>query len=199
MSSPEHIWFVRRVLQNVLRRHGPSWLVVGPTWSSPSGRSGWPALACDRCRPGPWSGPTDPTMLLSHTVNHTRRLSSKLDAITDAANPFIRCLNLQFNGITLKSRWSKNNQHHFREVVTVYMYVSLARGVSAVIRSVSAPPVIRIDVVCPDPRPVLLLRPSASWVLHSVSLGCGCARCAADCPRHAALRGTIPWLECCAA
>jgi hypothetical protein len=30
---------------------------------SPSGRPGWPALACDRCRPGPWSGPTDPTML----------------------------------------------------------------------------------------------------------------------------------------
>ncbi len=24
-----------------------------------------PALACDRCLPGPWSGPTDPTMLPS--------------------------------------------------------------------------------------------------------------------------------------
>ncbi len=60
----EHIWFVRRVLRKVLRRHGPRWLVVGPSWSSPSGRSGWPALACGRCRPGPWSGPTDPTMLL---------------------------------------------------------------------------------------------------------------------------------------
>ncbi len=30
---------------------------------SPSGRSCWPALARDRCRPGPWSGLTDPTML----------------------------------------------------------------------------------------------------------------------------------------
>jgi hypothetical protein len=59
----QHIWFVRQVLRNVLRRHCPRWLVVGPSWSSPLGRSGWPALACDRCRPGPWSGPTDPTML----------------------------------------------------------------------------------------------------------------------------------------
>ena len=66
VSSPklvEHIWFVRRVLRNVLRRHCPSWLVVCRSWSSPSGRSGWPALGCDRCRPCPWSGPTDPTML----------------------------------------------------------------------------------------------------------------------------------------
>jgi hypothetical protein len=61
----EHICFVRRVLRNVLpgRRHGLRWLVVGPSWSSPSGQSGWPALACDRCRPCPWSSPTDPTML----------------------------------------------------------------------------------------------------------------------------------------
>jgi hypothetical protein len=30
-------------------------------------------------------------------------LSSKLDATTDGADPFIRCLNLLFNSITLKS------------------------------------------------------------------------------------------------
>jgi hypothetical protein len=44
----DHIWFVRRVLRNVLRRHCPRWLVVGPSWSSPSesGRSGCPALVC---------------------------------------------------------------------------------------------------------------------------------------------------------
>jgi hypothetical protein len=70
----EHILFVRRVLRNVLRQHGPRWLVVGPSWSSSSVRPGWPALACDHCRPGPWSGPTDPTMLLlSHTVNQRGR------------------------------------------------------------------------------------------------------------------------------
>ena len=35
------------------------------------------------------------------------------------------------------------------------------RSVSAVIRLVNAPPALRIDVVGPDPPPVLLLRPSA--------------------------------------
>ncbi len=38
---------------------------------------------------------------------------------------------------------------------------------SAVIRSVSAPPALRIDVVGPDPRPVLLLRPPAGWARSS--------------------------------
>ncbi len=46
-----------------VQRHCPRWLDVCPSWSSPSGRYGWPALACDRCQPGPWSGLTDPTML----------------------------------------------------------------------------------------------------------------------------------------
>ncbi len=44
----------------------------------------------------------------------------------------------------------------------VHMQCPLARLVfSAVIRLVNAPPAFRIDVVGPDPPPVLLLRPSA--------------------------------------
>ncbi len=54
---------------------------------------------------------------------------------------------------------------------------------------------------------LLLLDPKVVWeaaslsrcVLHSVSLGRWCARCAADCPRRAALRVRTPWLACCAA
>ncbi len=38
-------------------------------------------------------------------------------------------------------------------------------NVSTVIRSVSAPAVLQIDVVGPDPRPVLLLRSSAGPLL----------------------------------
>ncbi len=40
-------------------------------------------------------------------------------------------------------------------------------SVSAVIRLVNAPPTLRIDVVGPDPPPVLLLRPSAGWARSS--------------------------------
>ena len=40
-------------------------------------------------------------------------------------------------------------------------------SVSAVIRLVNAPPAFRIDVVGPDPPPVLLLRPSAGWARAS--------------------------------
>jgi hypothetical protein len=40
-------------------------------------------------------------------------------------------------------------------------------SVSAVIRLVNAPPAFRIDVVGPDPPPVLLLRPSAGWARSS--------------------------------
>jgi hypothetical protein len=96
------------------------------------------------------------------------------------------------------------------------------RSVSA-IRSVSAPPLLRIDVVGPDPRPVLLLRSSAGWARssagpllldprvvrdaassgsgspHSESLGLECACLAADRPRRAALRMRTPWLACCVA
>ncbi len=41
------------------------------------------------------------------------------------------------------------------------------RSVSAVIRLVNAPPASRIDIVGPDPPPVLLLRPSAGWARPS--------------------------------
>ena len=44
---------------------------------------------------------------------------------------------------------------------------SSTQSVSAVIRSVSAPPVLRIDFVGPDPPPVLLLLPSACWARSS--------------------------------
>jgi hypothetical protein len=90
------------------------------------------------------------------------------------------------------------------------------RSVSAAIRSVSAPPVLRVDVVGPDPRPVLLLRssagqllldprdvreaaPSSRCVSHSESPGLACARFAADRPRRAALRVRTAWLVCCVA
>jgi hypothetical protein len=97
------------------------------------------------------------------------------------------------------------------------------RIVSAVIRSVSAPPVLRIDVVGPDPHQVLLLWSSAGWgrsssgpllldprVIreaaswgrgspHSESLGLECACLAADRPRRAALRVSTPELACCVA
>ncbi len=97
------------------------------------------------------------------------------------------------------------------------------RSVSAVIRSVSAPPALRIDVVCQDPRPVLLLLSSAGLTRspacqllldpgvvldvassgrglpHSESLGLECACLAADCPRRTALRVGTPWLACCVA
>ncbi len=47
-------------------------------------------------------------------------------------------------------------------ICRVHMQCPLARRVfSAVIRLVNAPPAFRIDVVGPDPPPVLLLRPSA--------------------------------------
>ena len=52
-----------------------------------------------------------------------------------------------------------------------YAYVhtmsSCTPSVSAVIRLVNAPPAFRIDVVGPDPPPVLLLRPSAGWARSS--------------------------------
>jgi hypothetical protein len=54
-------------------------------------------------------------------------------------------------------------QYHFRVVVTAHTHVYVTRlmsasiqSVSAVIRSVSALPALQIDVVCSDPRPVLL-------------------------------------------
>jgi hypothetical protein len=47
----------------------------------------------------------------------------KLDATTSVADPSISCLNLRFNGITLKSDRSKKSQDHFRAVVTVHMDV----------------------------------------------------------------------------
>jgi hypothetical protein len=103
----------------------------------------------------------------------------------------------------------------------------LARGVSpqSSRRSVSAPPVLHIDVVVPDPRPVLLLRSSTSggwaWSFagpvlldpivvseaasssrgapHSESMGLECARFAADRPRRAALRVRTPVPACCVA
>jgi hypothetical protein len=39
-------------------------------------RPGWPALAYDRCRLGPWSGPTDPTMLQCR-IRSIRRAARK--------------------------------------------------------------------------------------------------------------------------
>jgi hypothetical protein len=44
------------------------------------------------------------------------------------------------------------------------------RSVSAVIGLVNAPPAFRIDVVGPDPLPVLLLWPSAGWARYSAGL-----------------------------
>jgi hypothetical protein len=98
------------------------------------------------------------------------------------------------------------------------------RSVSAVIRSVSAPPVLRIDVY-PAQRPILLPRSSAGWARssagpllrlldprvvreaassssdasHSKSPGLECACLAADRPRRAALRVRTPGLACCVA
>jgi hypothetical protein len=98
---------------------------------------------------------------------------------------------------------------------------SSTRSVSAVIRSVS--PVLRIDVVGPDPRPVPLFRSSAGWARssdgplllnpqavlevtpsrsgapHSESLGLESASVAADRLRRAAQRVRTPWLACCLA
>ncbi len=99
------------------------------------------------------------------------------------------------------------------------------RSVSVVIRSVSAPPPLRIDIVGPDPPPcppapvlsrlgpVLRVRrpaphgspsrPGRSILApqrrHSELLGLKCARFAADRPRRAALRVRTPGLACCAA
>ena len=95
------------------------------------------------------------------------------------------------------------------------------RSVSAVIRSVSAPPALRIDVVGPDPPPVLLLRPAAGlgpvlrrpapprtpsrpssshpslprWP-HSESLGPECATTWPAVRRRVALRSSIAGVAC---
>jgi hypothetical protein len=73
------------------------------------------------------------------------------------------------------------------------------RSVPAVIRLVSALPVLRIAVVGPDPRPVLLLRSSAGWARSSAgpllleSLDPRVVR------EAAALRVRTPGLACCEA
>ncbi len=84
--------------------------------------------------------------------------------------------------------------------------------VSAVIRSVSAQPALRI-VVGPDPRPVLLPQSSAGPLLldprvvrevpsssrsapHSESLGPECTNFAADRPQRTELRVRTPGLAC---
>jgi hypothetical protein len=96
-------------------------------------------------------------------------------------------------------------------------------SVSAVIRLVNAPPAFRIDVVGPDQRPVLLLRPSAGWARssigpllldlresesseqlpsiaprwpHSESLGPGCATTWPAVRRRVALRSSIAGVAC---
>jgi hypothetical protein len=91
------------------------------------------------------------------------------------------------------------------------------RSVSSVIRSVSVQPELRIDDVGPDPRPVLLFRPSAGWARssagpllldprvvrdaassgrgshHSESLGLECACLAADRPQLLAPCSMLAW------
>ena len=95
--------------------------------------------------------------------------------------------------------------------------------VSAVIRLVNAPPALRIDVVGPDPPPVLLLRPAAGlgpvlrrpapprtpsrpssshpllprWP-YSESLGPECATTWPALRRRVALRNCIAGVSCCA-
>ena len=81
-------------------------------------------------------------------------------------------------------------------------------SVSAVIRLVNAPPALRIDVVDPDPPPVLLLRPSAGWARssagpllldprpHSESRGPECATTWSAVRRCVALRSSIPGVAC---